>query len=129
MNSLNSVIVEGNLTRDPEFKKVGANATTLANLSVAVNKSRKVGDEWEQEVSYFDVDAWGKTAENLEARGVQKGWKVRVTGSLKQERWQTDDGNRSKVKIVASYVETQKPKDAGSDSTQSDGDFSDDVPF
>ena len=39
MNQLNSLIIEGNVTRDPEFKET-ANGHKICNIPVAVNRSR-----------------------------------------------------------------------------------------
>ena len=59
----------------------------------------------EKEVSFFDVEAWGKTAENAGNRG-RKGGGVRVVGRLKQERWQNSEGKAvARVVIVAEHIE------------------------
>jgi len=57
MNNLNSVLVEGNLTRDPMTKTTPSGAAACA-FSIAVNRSYKKGDSYE--MSYFDIEAWGK---------------------------------------------------------------------
>ena len=67
MNDLNDYSVIGRLTRDlgeRDFAYIG-NGTAKADLSIAVNRSVKRNDQWQDEVSYFDVVVWGKTAENL----------------------------------------------------------------
>ena len=92
-NDVNHVILIGRLTRDlgsdeRSFGYVG-NGQARANISIAVNRSRKDGDEWKDEVSYFDVTIWGKTAENLKPY-LTKGKQVCVEGSLKQDRWEKD---------------------------------------
>jgi single-strand DNA-binding protein len=104
MNNLNSILIEGNLTRDPEFRET-AKGTALCTFSIASNRFFKQGDETEKEVSYFDVQTWAKLAENCRSLG-HKGRGVRVVGRLKQERWNGNDGKaRSKVSIVAEHVE------------------------
>jgi len=55
-------------------------------------------------VSFFDVTIWGKTAENLKPYLV-KGKQIAVDGYLKQDRWQKDGQNFSKVNIVANSVQ------------------------
>ena len=58
MNQINSLIIEGNLVRIPEIKET-ANHSKLATFSMAVNRYYKKSDgTFEQEVSYFDVNAW-----------------------------------------------------------------------
>ena len=55
-------------------------------------------------MSFFDVTIWGKTAENLKPYLV-KGKQIAVDGYLKQDRWQKDGQNFSKVNIVANSVQ------------------------
>jgi single-stranded DNA-binding protein len=69
MTDLNHVVLIGRLTRDlgsdeRSFGYIG-NGTARANVSIAVNRSKKNGDTWSDEVHYFDVTIWGKQAENL----------------------------------------------------------------
>lgn len=104
MNSLNSILVEGNLTRDPELRNT-PKGTPVCTFSVASNRFRKVGEEYEKEVSYFDVETWNRLAERC-GETLEKGRGVRVVGHLKQDRWKDPEGNsRSRVKIVAEHVE------------------------
>ncbi|GHT87129.1 single-stranded DNA-binding protein 2 [Spirochaetia bacterium] len=104
MNNLNTILVEGNLTRDPEYK-VTAKGTPLCTFAIASNRYIKQDDGMEKEVSYFDVATWSKLAENVRNLG-HKGRGVRVVGRLKQERWNGSDGMaHSKVSIIAEHVE------------------------
>ena len=118
MNSLNSILVEGNLTRDPELKAT-PKGTPVCSFSVASNRFYKQDQEYQKEVSFFDVETWAKLAESC-AEYLEKGRGVRVVGRLKQDRWQDQEGNpRSKVKIVAEHVEF-KPVFTKSDDTETD---------
>jgi single-strand DNA-binding protein len=104
MNNLNSLLIEGNLVRDPELKTT-AKGTSLCTFSIASNRFFKNNGETEKEASYFDVQAWAKIADSCYDLGY-KGRGVRVVGRLKQERWNDADGKaRSKVTIVAEHVE------------------------
>jgi single-strand DNA-binding protein len=105
MNSLNSIILEGNLTQDAVCRET-SKGTALCNLSVAVNRWYKaMNDEVQKEVSFFDVQAWGKLAQTCEQLG-HKGRGVRVVGRIKQDRWiDTNGKNVSKVIIVAEHIE------------------------
>ncbi len=104
MNSLNSILLEGNLTRTPESKQL-PRGSVVCHFSVASNRFYKSGEDLEKEVSYFDVEAWGSLAERC-GEDLDKGRGVRVVGRLKQERWVDAEGhNRSKIKIVAEHVE------------------------
>lgn len=109
MNSLNKVLVIGNLTRDLGADERSftytAGGTACAKVSIAVNRSRKGADgNWIDEVSFFDVTIWGKTAENLKQYLV-KGKQIAVVGHLKQDRWEKDGQKFSKVSIVAEEVQ------------------------
>jgi single-strand DNA-binding protein len=140
MTDLNSLQIVGNLTRDAELKYT-PNGMAVAKLSIAVNRSYKnKSDQWVDETSFFDVEAWAKLAERL--NGVQKGQRVLVVGSLKQETWEKDGDKQSKVKIIADSVEliqrrekqeiklpTIKVDSKTGVSYEVQGDFTDDVPF
>lgn len=99
----NTVTLIGNVTRDPELRFMPTGAA-LASFGVAVNRRWKKGDDWEEEVHYFDVTAWRDLAEHI-ADSVVKGTRVVVVGRLQQRRWETDSGeSRSKVEVVADEV-------------------------
>ena len=118
MNSLNSILIEGNLTRDPELKST-PKGTPVCSFAVASNRFYKQDQEYQKEVSFFDVETWAKLAESC-AEYLEKGRGVRVVGRLKQDRWQDQDGNpRSKVKIVAEHVEF-KPVFTKNDEAETD---------
>jgi len=105
-NNLNSVIVEGNLTKNADFDST-QKGTGFCTFSVATNRYFKSGEEIQHEVSYFDVEAWGKLADSCHGLLV-KGSGVRVVGRLKQDRWNSEDGKaRSRVKIVAEHIEAK----------------------
>jgi single-strand DNA-binding protein len=104
MNNLNSILIEGNLVRDPMFRTT-SKGTSLCTFSLASNRFFKQDSGLEKEVSFFDVETWSKLAENCYNLG-RKGRGVRVVGRLKQERWNGSDGKpHSKVAIVAEHVE------------------------
>jgi single-strand DNA-binding protein len=108
MNSLNSILLEGNLTCNPTCKTT-PKGTALTTFSVASNRYFKIGDEKQQEVSFFDVEAWSGLAERCSE--LEKGRGVRVVGRLKQDRWTDENGHpRSQVKIVAEHVEFKPVK-------------------
>ena len=102
MNHLNSVLIEGNLVRDPEVG-YSPKGTALCSFSVASNRFYKQGDEFQREVSYFDVTVWSRLAEVC-GEYLKKGRGVRLTGRLKQDRWIGTDGkSRSRVFILAEH--------------------------
>ncbi|THB63907.1 MAG: single-stranded DNA-binding protein [Spirochaetaceae bacterium] len=104
MNSLNSILLEGNLTRDPVLKET-PKGTPVCEFSLASNRFYRQDEELQKEVSFFDVEAWAKVAQRC-GEELQKGRGVRVIGRLKQCRWLNADGeNRSRVLVVAEHVE------------------------
>jgi single-strand DNA-binding protein len=104
MNNLNSILIEGNLVKDPLFKST-AKGTPLCTFSLASNRVYKQETGVEKEVSYFDVETWSKLAESCYSLG-RKGRGVRIVGRLKQDRWNGADGKiHSRVTIVAEHVE------------------------
>jgi len=104
MNNLNSVLLEGNLVRDPELN-YSSKGTPVCSFSVACNRYFKQDDEVQQEVSYIDITTWSRLAEVCNEY-LTKGRGVRVVGRLKQDRWTNNEGkNRSKIHIIAEHVE------------------------
>ena len=108
MTDLNHVVLIGRLTKDlgTDERSFGyvANGQARANVSIAVNRSKKSGDQWTDEVNYFDITIWGKTAENLKPY-LTKGKMIAVDGYLKQDRWEKDGQKMSKVSVVANNVQ------------------------
>ncbi len=120
MTDLNHVVLIGRLTKDlgTDERSFGyiANGQARANVSIAVNRSKKTGDQWGDEVNYFDVTIWGKTAENLKPY-LTKGKQIAVDGYLKQDRWEKDGQKMSKVTIVANNVQLLGGRNDGAPSS------------
>ena len=113
MNNLNSVLIEGNLVRDPELKYTQKGAA-VCSFALASNRFFKQDEETQKEVSFFEVTTWSRLAEVC-GEYLKKGRGVRVVGRLKQDRWTSPEGQgRSKVIIVAEHVEF-KPQLKGKD--------------
>ena len=103
MNDLNHVVLIGRLTQDAELKYT-QNGYAISSFSIAVNRSRKNGDQWVEEANFFEVSLFGKAAENLKPYLV-KGKQVAIDGELRQDRWESEGQKRSKVVIVANNVQ------------------------
>ena len=104
MNNLNSILIEGNLVRDPLFRST-PKGTPVCTFSLASNRFFRQESGLEKEVSFFEIETWAKLAETCSNLG-KKGRGVRVVGRLKQDRWTGTDGKpRSKISIVAEHVE------------------------
>jgi len=103
MRDVNMVVLVGRLTRDAELKYTNS-GQAICRFGIAVNRSRKQGDQWVDEASFFDVDYWGKGGEAVKQYLV-KGKQVAVEGELRQDRWEQDGQTRSKVVVAASNVQ------------------------
>lgn len=92
MSSFNKLIIMGNLVAEPDIRQVGEQ--DVAKFAVAVNDSYK-GDA---QPTYVDCEFWnpGKVAAFF-----SKGKPVLLEGRIKQDRWQSPQGEkRSKMIMV-----------------------------
>lgn len=119
MNQLNSLIIEGNVVKNGELTEP-TKGFKVCVFPVAVNRFYKnKNGEGVSEVSYFDVQTYGKMAESCEKQA-EKGRGIRVVGRLKQDRWKDNEGkSKSKVYVVAEHIE-YKPKFDSDESAKSD---------
>ena len=101
MASYNKVILLGNLTRDPELRYT-PKGMAVARLGLAVNRSYKTeSGEAREEVTFVDIDAWGKQAE-LIAQYLRKGNPLFLEGRLKLDQW--DDKNSGQKRTALRVV-------------------------
>lgn len=101
MASFNKVFLMGNLTRDPDLR-VLPKGTAVCQFGLAVNREFKdESGNKKEEVTFLDVEAWGKQAETL-AKYLVKGRSLFVEGRLKLESWEdkTTQAKRSRLKVV-----------------------------
>jgi len=150
---VNSVVLVGRLTRDAELTYANS-GTAICKFSIANNYSRKQGDSWSEEVSYFDAVLLGRRAEALH-KYLLRGKQVAIKGELRQSRWERDGQKRSRVEVMVddlnllggsgsgggsgSYAgssggQESESRGSGSPAQSTDGydsgtDFEDDVPF
>jgi len=109
MNSLNSLIIEGNLVKDCVLSE--SNGFKVAKFTVAVNRSYKnAANEFVDEVSFFDCEGYGVLADVL-SKNCLKGRGVRLVGRLKQNRWKDANGKaQSKIIVVTEHCEFKPQK-------------------
>jgi single-strand DNA-binding protein len=101
MANLNKVMLIGNLTRDPELR-VTPKGTAICTFSIAVNRKFKDDSGGErEEVTYVDIEAWGKSGENI-SKYCTKGRPLFVEGRLRLDQWEdkTTKEKRSRMKVV-----------------------------
>lgn len=128
MASANMTVLIGNLTRKPEIKTTSG-GTSIATVGIAVSRKYKQ----QEEVSYFDLVAFGKTAEVMAEFG-QKGQTVYIQGRLKQDRWDDREtgAKRSKVGIVVESFQMLSKRQQEQRSAEpqfQDTSFAEDTPF
>lgn len=99
--SFNKVIIQGNLTRDPEVRTLPS-GNSVARISVAVNRTYvdSKGDK-KEEVTYVDVDIFGKQAEVI-GKFFTKGKPILFEGRLKLDQWtdKTTQEKKSRLGVV-----------------------------
>lgn len=132
---LNKVLLIGRLTRTPEIRYLPS-GMQVTSFTVAVNRNFKdKSGNWQEETYFFDVDTFGNLAERL-GNNLNKGFQVYLEGALRQDKWETNSGEkRTKIKIVAEKV-TVLSKPSGQVDTAFDGEplksdleSDEDIPF
>lgn len=106
MASFNKVILCGNLTRDPELRHTPS-GKAIAKISLAINhKWTTESGEKKEDVTFVDVDTFGRTAENV-GQYMKKGRPILVEGRLKLDQWddKTTGQKRSRLGVVAETVQ------------------------
>ena len=155
-NDINMVVLVGRLTRDAELRYTNS-GIAVCKFSLAVNRKKRSGDNWEDEVSFIDIVVWGKQGEAI-SRYLEKGKQVSVAGELRQSRWEQDGQSRSRMEVVANNIQLlggvsgagsgqhsqnrnesvagkfaqnndQKPKSDSGFSSNAPEQFDDDIPF
>ena len=104
MASYNKVILMGNVTRDPELRRLDS-GTSVCDIGVAVNEvwKDKDGNQREQ-TTFVDVVAWARQAETC-AEYLRKGSPVLIDGRLQLDEWEKDGEKRSKLRVRADRVQ------------------------
>ncbi len=111
-SDLNRVMLIGRLTKDPELRYT-QNGTAIASFSVANNKTYSTNGEKKEEVSFFNVVAWGKHGEMI-VQYCKKGQRVAIEGRLQQRSWENQEGKKQySIEIVADNTQFLSTKGEG----------------
>jgi len=112
MPDINNILIAGNLTCDPSFRKT-TNGTPVANFFIASNRKFKDNNgQWRENVCYIGVVAWYKLAESC-YENIKKGSAVIVDGELQSRSWRNDDGSsRNVIEIKARRIQFLNRKDS-----------------
>ncbi len=103
MNNLAQIILDGNLTVDPECRKT-SKGKTVTNIRIATNHEWGESQNRKKGVSFFLIECWGTLAENCD-KYLTKGSKITAQGELREDRWKDKAGKtHSRIKVVAHSV-------------------------
>lgn len=94
MSDINVVALTGRLGRDPEIRRTQA-GTAVANVSLAVSKRRKEGED----TTWARLVFWDKLAE-LAEQYLRKGSQIAVRGELQVREYQDKEGQKRTVSEV-----------------------------
>lgn len=104
MASLNTVLLIGNLTRDPEVRYTPS-GKAVGDLRLAVNRRYRTADgDDRDETCYVDIVVWGRQAETC-GEYLRKGSPVLVEGRLQYNEWEKDGQKQSRIRVVAQRVQ------------------------
>ena len=111
MANFNQAILIGNLCRDVEVKYT-PQGTAVTNITLAINREYKVGEEKKKEVSFVPVVIWGKRAEVVHEY-CKKGDPLMVEGRINTRSWEGADGKKQyKTEVVAENIQFLKAREA-----------------
>ncbi|MBU0508623.1 single-stranded DNA-binding protein [bacterium] len=117
MPDINSVIIVGNLIKDPTFRTT-TTGVPVANFTIASNRKFKDNSGViKEDVCFIGVVAWYKLAESC-YENLRKGSAILVEGELQSRSWKTEDGfNRSTVEIKARRIQFLNYRDSHPEET------------
>ena len=117
---MNTVILRGNLTRDPELRYIDSRDKRISviNFTVAVSREyTKNNGVKDKIVSYIPCEAWDTGAE-LIAESFRKGDLVFVEGSMRNDKWEKDGVKHNSMKVrVNNFSKITKLKKSNSESS------------
>lgn len=113
---MNSVILIGRLTKDPELRFVAGSGKAVATFTLAVDRPFAK----EKTADFFKIVVWGKTGENT-ANYLKKGSQAGVKGILTNRSYDDNDGQKKYItEVVADTVEfLSRSENGNSGNTQS----------
>ena len=115
---LNSVVLVGRLTKDPELRYT-PNNQAVATFSLAVNRNFK-SQNGERETDFINCVIWRQQAENL-ANWAKKGALIGITGRIQTRNYENQQGQRVYVtEVVADsfqLLENKKDRENNSQPT------------
>ncbi|EQK47168.1 MULTISPECIES: single-stranded DNA-binding protein [Paraclostridium] len=98
---MNSVILVGRLTKDPEVKYVGEKNILVTNFTLAVDRKSKKESKG-QKTDFIRIEAW-KEAADICANKIKKGNLVSVKGELRIDEYLDKEENRRYSTKITTY--------------------------
>lgn len=119
---MNSVILIGRLTRDPELRYTNGSQMAIAKFSIAIDRPTRQGEE--KKTDFPRITVFGKQAENCE-KYLSKGRMVCVQGRLQTGSYQDKDGKTVyTTDVIADRVEFLEWGDKNQQASSNSGNFS-----
>ncbi|WP_352408096.1 single-stranded DNA-binding protein [Acetoanaerobium noterae] len=129
---MNSVILIGRTTREPELKILATNGTAVANFNIAVDREFQVKGK-DKMTDFFNIVIFGKTAEYA-ANYLKKGKLCAIKGSIQNRTYDTKEGEKRYItEIVADrlqILEWEKEQNNAKENNYTEAQIDDeDLPF
>ena len=122
----NRITLVGRLVADPVLLTRSADSV-VARFSLAVNRFKRKGEEFEELADFFDCVTFKQNAEYALNR-LKKGMPVLVEGSLQTRTYQTKNGETRKAyEVVATLVRSLASVRSDSDGESSNSSVGDQV--
>ena len=113
MQSVNKIILLGNITRDPEVKTTEGKHT-LCTFGLATNRYwTDASGQKQSNAEFHNIVCWGRLAE-FAGKNLKKGKPVFVEGHLKTQSWENPETQVKmfKTEVVVERMSLLGPKDA-----------------
>ena len=123
---MNSVVLIGRLTRDPEVRYLPDNQMAVATFSIAIDRIQRAGKE--KQTDFPRITVFGKQAENCE-KYLAKGRLVAIQGRLQTGSYKNKEGATVyTTDVVADRVEFLEWGDKNASSVRPDAPDMPDIP-
>jgi single-strand DNA-binding protein len=109
MNDMNVLAINGRLVKNA-ILSYSNSGMAIGKFSIASNRSVKKNDKWEDEAGFYDCVMFGKMAQSVN-QYLTKGQQVSIAGEIRQERWEKDGKQNSKVVIIVNHLQLIGGKD------------------
>lgn len=129
--STNVIILQGNVTKDPEINITNSGAKVM-KFGLATSYSKKTEDGYEDVTTYHNIVGFGPSIDWLEGK-IKKGHKLMIIGRQENRSYETESGEKKNWSEVIAETITPFLQTNGSsqkeDQTITSEQVSDDVPF